>query len=231
MISVIIPAHNEKENLSRLLPYLREIGSGHKFEIIVALSSLSRKSDEILGQEHVTYVKAVEKGRAVQMNDGARHASGKILAFLHADVLPPRTFFMDIAGTIQQGFKAGFFSYRFDKVNLLLRINASFTARDGIFTGGGDQCLFIVAETFRELCGFDESQVLMEDFEFFGRMKKNGIRYTIIKNDLIVSARKYNYNSYVRVNLSNLILLLLFKFGYPARKLKTLHNRLVRMPD
>jgi hypothetical protein len=133
--------------------------------------------------------------------------------------------------TIQQGFKAGFFSYRFDKVNLLLRINASFTARDGLFTGGGDQCLFIRTATFREMNGFDESQVLMEDFEFFGRMKKKGISYTIVTNDLIVSARKYKNNSYVRVNLSNLLLLILFKFGYPATKLKTLHNRLVRMTD
>jgi hypothetical protein len=62
-------------------------------------------------------------------------------------------------------------------------------------------------------------------------MKKKGISYTIVTNDLIVSARKYKNNSYVRVNLSNLLLLILFKFGYPATKLKTLHNRLVRMTD
>lgn len=231
MISVIIPAHNERENLERLLPYLLEIGTGHSFEIIVALSAQSGDSHVTTWPEHVARVKADQKGRALQMNYGARHATGEILAFLHADVLPPRSFFRDMERTIQQGFKAGFFSYRFDKVNLLLRINASFTARDGLFTGGGDQCLFIRTATFREMNGFDESQVLMEDFEFFGRMKKKGISYTIVTNDLIVSARKYKNNSYVRVNLSNLLLLILFKFGYPATKLKTLHNRLVRMTD
>jgi glycosyltransferase involved in cell wall biosynthesis len=231
MISVIIPAHNERENLDRLVPYLQDIGKGQPFEIIVSLSANSSDYDRGIFSAKVTRVRAAAKGRAVQMNYGARFAKGGILAFLHADVLPPRTFFIDIESTIRQGFKAGFFSYRFDKVNLLLRINASFTARDGLFTGGGDQCLYIDAGTFREMQGFDESQVLMEDFEFFGRMKKKGIPYKIVKNDLIVSARKYNYNSYLRINLSNLLLLLLFKFGYPAKKLKTLHNRLVRMPD
>lgn len=70
----------------------------------------------------------------------------------------------------------------------------------------------------------------MEDFEFFERMKRNNVRYKIIRNDLIVSARKYKNNSYLRVNLSNLVLVVLFKFGYPAEKLKSLHGRLVRMP-
>ncbi len=231
MISVIIPAHNERENLDRLVPYLQDIGKGKPFEIIVALSANSSDEGRDIFSEKVTRVRAASKGRAVQMNYGAGFAKGGILAFLHADVLPPRSFLNDIESTIRQGFKAGFFSYRFDKVNLLLRINASFTARDGLFTGGGDQCLFIDAGTFREMQGFDESQVLMEDFEFFGRMKKKGIPYKIVNNDLIVSARKYNYNSYLRINLSNLLLLLLFKFGYPAKKLKTLHNRLVRMHD
>ena len=207
-----------------------DIGAGCIFEIIVVFSANSTTTGSDLFTAQLTRVKAGATGRALQMNYGARLAKGGILAFLHADVIPPSTYFNDIDSTIRQGFKAGFFSYRFDSVNLLLRINASFTARDGIFTGGGDQCLFIDSNTFRQMNGFDESQVLMEDFEFFSRMKKKGIPYTIVKNDLIVSARKYNHNSYARINLSNLLLLLLFKIGYPAKKLKVLHNRLIRMP-
>ena len=127
--------------------------------------------------------------------------------------------------------RPGFFSYRFDRPGLLLKINASFTGEDGIFTGGGDQCLFIKKDVFERLGGFDDTQQLMEDFEFFGRMKKENVSYKIVKNDLIVSARKYTNNSYVRVNLSNLLLFMLFKLGYPSEKLKALHNRLIRMPE
>ncbi len=164
------------------------------------------------------------------MNEAAQLARGETMVFLHADVIPPKTFLADIQRTIAEGYDAGFFSYRYDKENFLLKINASFTARNGIFTGGGDQCLFIRKSIFERLKGFDENQVVMEDFEFFERMKKDKVRYKIIKNDLIVSARKYEHNSYMRVNLSNLLLVTLFKFGYPAHKLKSLHNKLIRTP-
>ena len=99
-----------------------------------------------------------------------------------------------------------------------------------MFTGGGDQCLFIKKQVFEAVGEYNENQVLMEDFEFFKRMKKNKVPYTIIKNDLVVSARKYECNSYLRVNLSNLLLVLLFKLGYPGDKLKILHNKLIRTP-
>jgi hypothetical protein len=123
-----------------------------------------------------------------------------------------------------------FFSYRFDKDYWYLRLNASFTSKDGPFTGGGDQCLFIRKTVFNQLGRFNEEQVLMEDFEFFGKMKKQKVPYTIIKNDLVVSARKYECNSYLRVNLSNFLLVVLFKLGYPSKKLKILHNKLIRTP-
>jgi GT2 family glycosyltransferase len=164
------------------------------------------------------------------MNHGAARAKGDVLVFLHADVWPPKAFFTDIARVMEQGFEAGFFSYRFDNEGFLLKINGSFTARKGLFTGGGDQCLFIKKSVFNEIGRFNENQVLMEDFEFFKRMKRKNVPYTIIKNDLIVSSRKYAHNSYLRVNLSNLLLLLLFHLGYPASKLKSLHSKLLRTP-
>ncbi len=231
MISVIIPAHREQKNLERLLPYLTSIGESHNFEIIVALSHPGSESGKyVTGGEAWKYVEVPGKGRAVQMNYGAAEAKGTTLAFLHADVYPPENFFTDIERTLTEGYDAGFFSYRFDTSHVLLKLNASFTGRDSIFTGGGDQCLFIRKSVFMDMGGFEESQVIMEDFEFFERMKRQKLKYRIVKNDLIVSARKYQSNSYARVNLANLLLLLLFKWGYPAQKLKILHNRIIKMP-
>lgn len=230
MISIIIPAYNEKKNLERLLPYLCRIGESFDFEVIVSAGVCKANYQDCVRDGHaVTFLKKGRKGRAKQMNDGVAIAKGDIYAFLHADVLPPETFFDDIERTIASGFDAGFFSYRFDKQSFFLKINSSFTKRDGIFTGGGDQCLFIKKSVFERLKGFDEAQVLMEDFEFFERMKKAGVRYAIVKNDLLVSARKYETNSYLRVNLSNLVLVILFKLGYAPHKLKKLHNRLLKV--
>lgn len=231
MITIILPAHNEQSNLERLLPLLVELSENRSVEIIVGLSSEnSDDSEELTKCKKVRFLKCSKKGRAIQMNQAADIAMGTILVFLHADVTPPGSFLDDIEGAMENGYDAGFFSYRFDKKCFFLKINASFTSKDGIFTGGGDQCLFIKKEVFNDLGRFDENQLLMEDFEFFERMKKNGVRYKIINSDLIVSARKYDNNSYLRVNLSNMLLVLLFKFGYPPRKLKSLHNRLLRLP-
>ncbi|MUH36120.1 glycosyltransferase [Zobellia amurskyensis] len=227
MISIVIPAHNERHNLSKLLPTLHL----DKSEGIVVLSCDSIDNSESLETPtNIKFVRCKEKGRAVQMNTGASVALGDVLVFLHADVKPPTSFLHDIENAFDEGYEAGFFSYRFDKNSFWLNINASFTAKDGIFTGGGDQCLFIKKSTFENLGKFNEEQALMEDFEFFKRMKKNKIPYKIINNDLIVSARKYESNSYLRVNLTNLLLVVLFKMGLSSEKLKSIHNKLLRMP-
>ena len=229
MITIIVPAHNEKKNLEKLAPVLKGFQDKASCEIVVALSSgNSDGSDEFLKKLGLPFIKCKGKGRAVQMNEAASISKGDIFAFLHADVLPPKSFIADIQCTISNDFDAGFFSYRFDSKNIFLKINSSFTTRDGIFTGGGDQCLFIKKNIFEKLNGFDEDQFLMEDFEFFDRLKKQKIPYRIIKNDLIVSARKYKYNSYLRVNFSNMLLMILYKLGYSSKKLKTLHHRLLK---
>lgn len=231
MISIIIPAHNERYNLTQLFEHFRAGSPKEPYEVIVVLSATTEDGSAVLEPPKVVRIlRCAEQGRAVQMNMGAQWAKGDILVFLHADVRPPEGFLRDIEKAIDGGFDAGFFSYRFDKPDFFLKINASFTARDGWFTGGGDQCLFIKRSQFERLGQFDENQVLMEDFEFFDRMKKHRINYTIVKNDLIVSARKYNDNSYARVNLSNLLLVLLYKCGCPPERLKRVHDRLLRIP-
>ena len=229
MTSIIIPAHKEKDNLRSLISELSSLNGIDTSEIIVALSPESNFDPRAEGDLGVRFLQCAKKGRATQMNEASKLAKGEILVFLHADVKPPKSFLHDIQRTIKDGHDAGFFSYKFDKENFFLKINASFTGKDSIFTGGGDQCLFIRKEVFENLGRFSEEQVLMEDFEFFKRMKKRKVPYTIVQNDLIVSARKYKNNSYVRVNLSNLLLVTLFKLGYPGKKLKYLHDRLLRV--
>ena len=228
MISIIIPAHNEGKNLSILLSNLAAIKDIAQAEVIIALSpdSLIGELNDFKGKVQLLHCK--QKGRAAQMNEGAANAEGEILVFLHADVKPPTTFLLDITNTLSNGYKAGFFSYKFDTDNFWLKINASFTKRDGLFTGGGDQCLFISAVVFEQLGRFNNDQLLMEDFEFFKRMKLKKIPYTIIENPLIVSARKYRRNSYIRVNLTNLLLVILFNFGCSSDRLKSIHDKLIR---
>lgn len=230
MISIIIPAHKEQKNIDFLVRELSGLEKDVPIEIIVALSPESECNMELDLLEKASFLVCNKKGRASQMNEASLMAKGDILTFLHADVKPPKSFLKDIQKTISSGYEAGFFSYTFDKQSIPLKINAYFTSKDGIFTGGGDQCLFIRNETFKELGRFDENQILMEDFELFKRMKELNVKYRIVKSNLVVSARKYECNSYLRVNLSNLLLIILFKMGYSSHKLKTIHDKLIRTP-
>ncbi len=228
MISIIIPAHREQDNLVELLKNIASIQDIDRAEIIIALSPESSFNKGDAFNPQVWVLNCTQKGRAAQMNEASLIATGTILVFLHADVRPPITFISDIIKTTNAGYDAGFFSYKFDSERFWLKINASFTAKNGIFIGGGDQCLFIRKTIFEHLGRFNQTQLLMEDFEFFKRMKRARVPYTIVKSNLIVSARKYEHNSYLRVNLSNLLLVLLFNFGCPSTKLKSIHDKLIR---
>lgn len=235
MLSIIIPAHNEKDNLKQLLFTLSGIVERcHKgpVEVFIILSSTNTDgSEELPLTPHFHLIRCEKKGRAVQMNLGAQLANGDMLAFLHADSIPPPAFADNIFDALSKGFDAGLFSYQFDKGGLLLKINEFFTTRNGLFTGAGDQCLFIKTSVFNRLGQFKESQMIMEDFEFFDRMKKYKIKYTLIQNNLIVSSRKYDYNSYLWVNFSNLVLFLMYKMGFSSEKIKIAHNAMLRLPN
>src|SRR5438128_9357920 len=80
-ISVIIPTVNEAETiLSSLISVRNQPG---EIEVIVVDGGSSDATVE-KAQAHALVVRS-DLGRAVQMNTGARRASGEILLFLHAD--------------------------------------------------------------------------------------------------------------------------------------------------
>ena len=129
MISIIIPAHNEFHNLQRLFKVACFLEHEKLIEIIIAVSPGNSDTIENLdcGQK-VKLLHCKNKGRAAQMNEASKIALGNTFVFLHADVVPPTGFIDDILTSLQNGYDAGFFSYRFDKDKWYLRVNASFTA-------------------------------------------------------------------------------------------------------
>jgi rSAM/selenodomain-associated transferase 2 len=229
-ISVIIPVYNEQENLSKRLSFLCEQANKFPIEIIIANSpeTFDNTPNVCKNFVNILLINSPKKGRAAQMNFGAKHATGEILLFLHADVLLPINFYDEIITSIKSGVKSGFFAYKFDKNTRLLNLNSSFTKRDGLFAGGGDQCQFFTKETFKKLNGFNEDFCIMEDFEMIDRVRKLKIPYRIIQSKAIVSARKYEQNSWLKVNLINGIIFLKYKFGVHPTKLRKTYKSLLR---
>lgn len=74
---------------------------------------------------------------------------------------------------------------------------------------GGDQSLFITRKIFDELQGYDEYYKIMEDYDIIIRARKK-YAFKIIPKDIIVSARKYDHNSYFKVNITNLAVFIMF---------------------
>ena len=226
-ISIVIPAYNEKENVNLLIQQFEKSDSPYLKEVLVVDAA---DSEDLLedapcfsfSKAHVIRSKATQ--RSLQLNEGAGCASGDVLYFVHADVRPPASCLEDIATSLLKGNDFGLFSYQFDSNSALLKINAYCTRFNGIFTGGGDQTFFIWKSRFEEAGGFSNQLEIMEDFELFWRLQRLGWDFEIIPHHVLVSARKYQDNSYLKVNIVNLITVLLFKMGYNQRKLKRFYK-------
>lgn len=223
-ISVIIPTYNEYHNLIALKDFFTPILQTENIEIIVADSIHSTDQIESIGAPF-TYIKSSTSGRSSQMNLGAKLAKGDILVFLHADVRPPMNFVHEIKNAINEGYRFGFFAYRFEPSSFMLDFNASFTGKKGIFVGGGDQIHFMHKTIFNKLGGYDEQFEIMEDFDFFRRFKKSNNVYKIIQEKAIVSSRKYNNTSWIRVNFANLVAFLMFHIGVDSGAIKKTYYR------
>lgn len=229
-ISVIIPVYNEQENLAKRLSFLCEQANKIPLEIIVSNSpeTFDETPKVCENFSNIRFINSPQKGRAAQMNFGAKQATGEIFLFLHADVSMPNDFYSQIVNVVKSGFKAGFFAYQFDKKTPLLNLNSSFTQNDGLFAGGGDQCQFFTKEIFEKLIGFNEEFCIMEDFEMIDKVRKMKIPYTIIQSKATVSARKYDQNSWLKVNLINGYVFLKYKFGVHPTKLRKTYKSLLR---
>ncbi|AII53358.1 TIGR04283 family arsenosugar biosynthesis glycosyltransferase [Hymenobacter sp. APR13] len=202
-ISIIIPTYNEAANIGRLVQELRHYGSAEAPEILVVDANSADGTAEVARQAGATVLPAPKPGRAAQMNHGAAHATGDILYFVHADVQIHPDFAATIRQAVADGYPAGCYRFRFDSEHPLLRFNSYGTRFKGIMSRGGDQTLFVTRELFGQLGGFREQFVVMEDFDIIQRIRRVA-RFLIVPQDVVVSARKYEHNSWLRVQLANL---------------------------
>ncbi len=225
-MDIVIPVLNEADNLKILLPYLIKYAKKYPVHILVVDAAVSSDdSKNICSTFGVSYYKSKHTQRSKQMNECFTQSKGDCILFVHADVLPPTDYYEAIQQAAQKGFDAGCFAYQFKSNHLLLKINSAFTKYDGIFTGGGDQCHFVRRSVFKQLGGYNDNYVIMEDFEFYERLKKATIPFTILPNKATVSARKYINNSYLRVNLVNLIALIKFRQQADPKSIKEFYMK------
>lgn len=225
-ISVVIPALNEADRIGGLIRYLRGCaGPAGEIEIIV-IDGNSIDGTAAAAQNAGASVFSSPRGRAVQMNTGAVHATGDILFFLHADTVPPPTFLTDIVEADCEGYSAGCYRLSFDQKHWFLQMNCWFTRFNVTRFRFGDQGLFVRREIFRQCGGFDEKHLLLEDQEIVHRIRQIA-RFRVLRGAVKTSARKYLQNGIIRLQLIFVLIYFLHAIGFTQETLMKIYSKLI----
>ncbi|MGF7079117.1 TIGR04283 family arsenosugar biosynthesis glycosyltransferase [Mucilaginibacter sp. UYCu711] len=226
LVSIIIPTYNEAENIAQLIGYLKNNSNDLLLEIIVSDGGSGDNTLALAEQEGAIALNSPEKGRAAQMNYGASVAKGDLLYFVHADTIPPQSYLADITQAVSKGYAMGRYLSSYDSKSWLLKLNA-FLSRLDTFAGmGGDQTLFITKKLFKQTGGFDGGMKIMEEFEFCARARNQG-KYKIIHKPVLISARKYDSNGWLKVQRANYTVVRMYQKGASQQDLAATYKKML----
>jgi rSAM/selenodomain-associated transferase 2 len=217
VLSIVIPALDEAANLARLLPDLARRFPGA--EVIVVDGGSSDETPGVV-RNHGARFLASERGRARQMNAGARAARGEAVLFLHADTILPEGAPAAIAGALQDPAVAGGrFDVRFSNARWPFRMIAAFMNWRSRVTriATGDQGIFVRRAAFEALGGYPDLP-LMEDVELSRRLKRLG-RIACLRLSVTTSARKWERDGILRTIVLMWTLRFLYFCGMDAARL------------
>ena len=218
MLSVIIPTLNESNSLSDALQALfATMGKDAEFEII--LCDGGSRDDSLEQADHfpVTILNT-SRGRAQQMNAGARQARGEWLVFLHVDTRLPDSWMSDINNC---GSAWGRFDVRLSGTHWLFRvIEQAMNYRSRITAvATGDQVLFFRRDFFWHIGGYPDIP-LMEDIAI-SKSARSHERPACLPQRVITSSRRWERKGIIRTMLLMWSLRLAYWLGV---KPETLHR-------
>jgi rSAM/selenodomain-associated transferase 2 len=233
MIWVIIPAYNEERALPETLRQLfRQPG---RYEVLVVDGGSTDRTKRVCEEfgfladpSSLTHYPArlfltAPKGRALQMNAGAREAAARGAApddwflFLHADTMLPdgalrRLNDMESDATVQTGG----FLHRFSGTDWRLRVISvldNFRCRHSRIIYG-DQAMFVRRSLFEQLGGFPDRPIL-EDVAFCEKLIRVA-RPLLLTPPVLTDSRKFVkmgvWRSFARV----LLIILHVEFHLPV---------------
>ena len=192
---------------------------------IVVVDGGSIDASVAIAQPLCDTVIGASRGRAHQMNAGARESHGGVLVFVHADTTVPSSFAADIASALSDpAVVGGRFDVRLDSSALPYRIiGAMISIRSRISrTGTGDQAIFVRRDVFDRLGGFPELE-LCEDLEFARRLKRAG-RVACLRARVTTSARRWSRDGVIRTVVRMWLIRAMYLMGVAPARLKRMYS-------
>jgi glycosyltransferase involved in cell wall biosynthesis len=198
-VSIIVPALNEQKDITETLTHLKSLRPSPA-EIIVVDGGSTDNTVKLAKKAGATVVKS-KRGRGLQQNKGAEKARRKktvntddnsILMFVHSDSRPPHNAILLARKTLADPriILGGFFTSIEHNGKILLfttfhQFISTYYApllfagplsfARGLKCMFGDQSLFVRAEDFWRIGGFNNKLPIMEDADLCLRLHQEGI--------------------------------------------------------
>ena len=242
IISVIVPVYNEEKNIESLLDNLESLDGN--FEVIFSdggctdntvriienripdINKIIEVSDYSCKKMNVDKYRIIksEKGRANQMNNGAKISIGESLFFLHCDSKLETDVIKRINLAAGKGIKFGCLKLRFESDNLIMKLcgimsNLRVRTRKIAF---GDQGIFINRMIFFDNDGY-KNIPLMEDYQLSIDMKK---KYPVVQINSIIttSAIRFEKNGRLKTMYRMQVLQKMYRDGKDIEKIAAMYK-------
>lgn len=223
LLSIIIPTLNEQATIVETLQALQPLRAvGHQ---VIVVDGDSTDNTRILAAPLVDSVLLTKRGRAQQMNFGAKFAHHNILLFLHADTcLPVSADILIISGLAKTRRKWGRFNVRLSGRALLLRVVERMMNWRSCLTGiaTGDQAIFMQRSLYTQVHGFPKIP-LMEDIAL-SRQLKHFSRPLCIQTPVTTSSRRWEQHGIMQTIVLMMGLRLAYALGVSPQTLKKFYK-------
>jgi rSAM/selenodomain-associated transferase 2 len=196
-LSIVVPVLDEAAAIEATLAALA--GARASGAEVIVVDGGSRDATRALAAPLADRVLQAPRGRASQMNAGARVARGEVLLFLHADTVVPPSAFDALERELARSRRAwGRFDVSISGTDpLLVLVALAMNARSrvtGIATG--DQAIFVRRDAFERAGGFPEIP-LMEDVALSRALKRQGPPLCL-RERVVTSGRRWERRGTLR---------------------------------
>jgi rSAM/selenodomain-associated transferase 2 len=217
VVSIIVPVLNEARVADELAERLRGLDA-------IVVDGGSGDGTRARLESHGVRVIDAPRGRAQQMNAGARAVDGDVFLFLHADTRLPEDAVDAVETAVRRGAVGGCFRLRIDSRDLRLKLAARIITWRSLLmpSASGDQAIFVARDAFQRLGGYREIE-LCEDLDLVNRLKRVG-RFVCVGEYALTSARRWERNGIARTIALMWALRLGWHLGIPPAALGRLYR-------